>query len=72
MKTIKETARTKVEFSKELNTLSFKDKRNNASGLIADERAKKIINDIKGNCITDGMIDLIAASVINNKAQIEG
>ena len=71
MKTIKETARTKVEFNKDLNTLSFRDKRNNSIGLIADERAEKIINDIKGNCITDGMIDLIAASVINNKSKIE-
>jgi len=70
MKTIKETARTKVEFNKDLNTLSFRDKRNNSIGLIADERAEKVINDIKGNCITDGMIDLIAASVINNKPKI--
>jgi len=71
MKTIKETARTKVEFNKDLNTLSFRDKRNNSIGLIADERAEKIINYIKGKCITDGMIDLIAASVINNKPKIE-
>lgn len=66
MKTIKETARTKVQYDNKYNALRFIRKIDGKkSSLISGNLANDIMMDVTANVICDGTIDLMAVSKIN-------